>query len=139
MTASDGFIELLKDALNALGPVRVRRMFGGAGVYADGVMFALVADDALFLKADATTRAAHEAEGLTPFVYRAKGQSVALGYWRAPDRLLDDPDEMVEWARRALAVARRSATAKTRSSKANRAGSSGSAKRERRPAGKRKS
>ena len=52
MTASAGFVELLKDALSGLGPVSVRRMFGGAGVYADGVMFGLVADDTLYLKAD---------------------------------------------------------------------------------------
>lgn len=114
MTASDGFIEHLQDALQALGPVSVRRMFGGAGVFADGVMFALVSDDMLFFKADEKTRTAHEAEGLGPFVYRAKGKTVALGYWRAPERLLDDPDEMVEWARRALAVARRGAAVKPR-------------------------
>lgn len=130
MTASDGFIELLKDVLRALGPVQVKRMFGGAGVYADGVMFGLVADDALYLKADQSTRAAHETEGLGPFVYHAKGKAVALGYWRAPERLLDDPDEMVEWANRALAVARRSAAAK-RPAKAKAARSIGSAKRQR--------
>ncbi|MEW5962805.1 MAG: TfoX/Sxy family protein [Pseudomonadota bacterium] len=114
MTASDGFIELLKDALQALGPVSVRRMFGGAGVYADGVMFALVADDTLYLKADETTRGAHETEGLGPFVYRGQGKTVTMSYWRAPERLLDDPDEMAEWARRALAVARRAGARKAR-------------------------
>jgi DNA transformation protein len=52
MTASDSFVDFLKDSLSGLGPVSVRRMFGGAGVYADGVMFGLVAQDALYLKAD---------------------------------------------------------------------------------------
>jgi DNA transformation protein len=112
MTASEGFIEHLKDALRALGAVSVRRMFGGAGVYADSVMFALVADDTLYLKADETTRGAHEAEGLGPFVYRGHGKTVTMSYWRAPERLLDDPDEMAEWARRALAAARRGAAGK---------------------------
>lgn len=112
MSASAGFIELLKDTMRGLGPVSVRRMFGGAGVYADGVMFALIADDTLYLKADASTQAAFEAEGLPRFGYEARNKRIDLPYWRAPERLLDDSDEMTEWAGAALAVARRSAAAK---------------------------
>lgn len=112
MSASAGFIELLQDTMRGLGPVSVRRMFGGAGVYADGVMFALIADDTLYLKADASTQAAFEAEGLPRFGYEARNKRIDLPYWRAPERLLDDADEMTEWAAAALAVARRSAAAK---------------------------
>ena len=112
MTASEGFVELLKDALSGLGPVSVRRMFGGAGVYADGVMFGLIADDTLYLKADDETKRAFEAEGLAPFAYDGHGRKIALPYWRIPERLLDDPDEMVVWAHAALGVARRSAASK---------------------------
>jgi DNA transformation protein and related proteins len=112
MSASAGFVELLMDALSGLGPVSVRRMFGGAGVYADGVMFGLVADDTLYLKADDETKRAFEAEGLEPFGYQGRTKRIDLPYWRAPERLLDDPDEMVAWARTALAVARRAAAAK---------------------------
>ena len=112
MSASAGFIELLKDTMRGLGPVSVRRMFGGAGVYADGVMFALIADDTLYLKADASTQAAFEAEGLPRFGYEARNKRIDLPYWRAPERLLDDADEMTEWAGAALAVARRAKTAK---------------------------
>jgi len=107
MAASAGFIELLKDSMRGLGPVSVRRMFGGAGVYADGVMFGLVADDTLYLKADEATRRAYEAEGLGPFTYEGRGKTVILPYWRVPERLLDDADEMSAWAAAALAVARR--------------------------------
>ncbi len=107
MTASDAFVELLKDNLRGLGPVSVRRMFGGAGVYADGVMFGLVADDTLYLKVDDLTKSAFEAEGLAAFAYESNGRTIALSYWRTPERLLDDPDEMAEWARIALGVARR--------------------------------
>jgi DNA transformation protein len=114
MTASPGFVELLKDALSGLGPVSVRRMFGGAGVYADGVMFGLVADDTLYLKADDDTKRAFEAEGLDRFGYDARGKRIDLPYWRVPERLLDDPDETAAWARTALAVARRSAAAKSK-------------------------
>lgn len=113
MTASDGFLDLLRDTLSGLGPVSVRRMFGGAGIYADGVMFALVADDTLYLKADDETKRAFEDEGLNPFAYEAGGRTIALSYWRVPERLFDDPDEMTEWACIALSVARRSAARKT--------------------------
>jgi DNA transformation protein len=122
MATSEGFIEHLKDVLSGLGPVSVRRMFGGAGIYADGVMFALVADDTLYLKADAETKRAFAAEGLEPFGYDGHGKRIALPYWRAPERLLDDPEEMVAWARIALALARR--TAKPRSRTAGRKGRS---------------
>ncbi len=112
MAASEGFIELLRDALAGLGPVSVRRMFGGAGIYADGVMFGLIADDTLYLKADGETKGAFEAEGLGPYGYGGPGKRIDLPYWRAPERLLDDAEEMVEWARVALGVARRAAAAK---------------------------
>lgn len=109
MTASDAFVELLKDSLHGLGPIGVRRMFGGAGVYAGGVMFGLVADDTLYLKADDETKAAFEAEGLAAFAYESNGRTIALSYWRIPERLLDDPDELLIWAETALAVAMRKA------------------------------
>lgn len=108
MTASAGFLDLLQDLLAPLGPVAVRRMFGGAGIYCDGQVFAFVDDDTLFFKTDEAGRAAFEAEGLGPFTYMTKhGPGTLLSYWRAPERLLDDRDEMLEWAGRALAVARR--------------------------------
>lgn len=112
MALSSGFSELLLDVLAPLGRVSVRGMFGGGGVYCDGVMFGLVADDVLFLKADEATKAPFEAEGCGPFVYNGKGKPIAMSYWQMPERLLDEPDEMVAWARIALGVAQRKAAAK---------------------------
>jgi len=112
MSASEGFVELLKDTMRGLGPVSVRRMFGGAGIYADGVMFGLIADDTLYLKADEKTKRDFEVEGLGPFVYEGGGRTIAMSYWRIPERLLDDPDEMAAWARTALGVAQRATAAK---------------------------
>ncbi len=105
----------------AFGPVVPRRMFSGFGVVADGTMFALVARGTLYLKADPRTVPAFEAEGQGPFTYAVKGtkgrkggQRAILSYWRAPDRLYDDPDELAAWARDALAAAHRAARPKTK-------------------------
>ena len=93
-------------------PVTVKRMFGGAGVYAEGLMFALVFDDVIYLKVDATTVPDFEREGSKPFVYTrfkspGRFRRPSLSYWRLPERLYDDPDELAVWAGRALAVAGR--------------------------------
>ena len=110
-----GLIAYLKDQMAPLGPIASRRMFSGAGLYCDGVIFALILRDTLYFKVDADNRAAYQAEGSTPFRYQARGKTVEIGtYWRAPDRLLDDVDEMLAWARAALAAGRRAATNKPR-------------------------
>ena len=81
-------------------------MFGGAGVYVDDVMFALIADDTLYLKADGTTASAFEDEGMKPFTYTAKGRKpVSMSYWEVPPRLLEEPDELADWARTAHRIA----------------------------------
>ncbi len=93
-------------------------MFGGSGIYDDDLMFALSTGDELYLKADRQTEPDFEAEGSRPFTYEAKnGRRVAMSYWRAPDRLFDDADEMAQWAGKALAAARRAALAKPRQRK----------------------
>lgn len=108
MPVSREFLEFLKDQLAGVGAVAIRPMFGGAGVYAGGVMFALVADETLYLKADAGNQPDFEAEGMAPFTYEGKGKPVRMSYWQAPDRLFDDPEELLIWARRALNAALRS-------------------------------
>lgn len=118
MAVSAEFGEFLKEQMAGLGPVALRRMFGGAGVFLDGLMFALVVDDVLYLKADEPGRAAFEAEGLAPFSYATKnGEHTLTSYWRAPERCLDDPDDMTLWCRRAYDAAlkvNRKAPKKTR-------------------------
>lgn len=111
MAVSQEFLDFLQEALRGLGPVDARRMFGGAGLSVEGLTFAIVVDEALWLKVDDETRATFEAEGCEPFGYTAKGgRRVVMSYQRAPDRLLDDADELVAWGRMALAAARRAAT-----------------------------
>jgi DNA transformation protein and related proteins len=97
----------------AFGTVDVRRMFGGIGIYADGIMFALGHDGSVYLKADELTRAAFEREGQGPFTYDTRsGRHALTSYWRMPDRLHDDPDELARWAAAALAAARRAQAGK---------------------------
>jgi DNA transformation protein len=106
--------EEIRELFSAFGPVSVRRMFGGAGLYAEDVMFALQIGGEIFLKADAETIPALQAEGSAPFVYRAKGRRVVMSFWRLPDRLLDDPEDLANFARAALKVAHRAAAKKSR-------------------------
>ncbi len=106
MAASEGFKDFIRDQLAGFGSVTIRNMFSGAGIYADGVMFALLADDVLYLKADESSARAFAAEGMSPFTYRRAGKApVAMSYWEAPPRLLEEPDELAAWAREAYRVA----------------------------------
>jgi DNA transformation protein and related proteins len=110
---SPEFIAFIKEQMAGFAPVTMRRMFGGAGAFHDGLMFALIVNDCLYLKADEATKSVFEAEGLQPFTYGTKnGKRTVMSYWRAPERCLDDPDEMRDWARRAHAVALKAAAAK---------------------------
>ena len=109
---ASGFNDLLEDLFAPLGGVSLRRLFGGIGVFKEAIMFGLVADDVLYLKADDETSGRFAAEDCGPFIYDGRGKSVAMPYWRLPDRLLDEPDEFAAWARIAFDVAVRTAKPK---------------------------
>ncbi len=102
------YVEYLKDVFELFGPITVRKMFGGYGVYYDGLMFALVSDDALYLKADAENASWFEERGLPPFEYEKNGKRVTMSYRLAPDDIMDDRDEAAQWARRSFDAALRS-------------------------------
>ena len=113
MANSPRFIEFIRDELAPLGSISVRNMFGGAAVYCDGQVFALITGDVLHFKIDAETRPHYEQEGCTPFSYATKdGEHHLTSYWRAPERLLDETSDLIEWARAAIAAAHRAAKAK---------------------------
>src|SRR5690606_28898327 len=106
MAVSAEYKEFVAEQLEPLGPVRIRNMFGGAGVYFDDLMFGLIAGETLFFKVDDRNRADYEAEEMGPFVYEPpSGKSVAMSYYELPERLYDDADELVQWARKALDAA----------------------------------
>ena len=115
MVASDSFAEFLREQLASLGHVTMRRMFGKTGIFCDGLMLAMVTDDTLYFRVDEHNRAAFkEAASFPPLNYEKKGSSIDLSFWRAPERLFDEPDEFVAWARTALAAARRVAAKRER-------------------------
>ena len=119
---ADSFHEYVKELFAGLGPVQIKRMFGGAGGYADGVMFLLLGADTIHIKVDEPLKAELREEGSGPFEWTPKngpraGETIDLGYWRLPDSALDDPDEAAAWGRKALAVAKAKAKAKAKSTK----------------------
>ena len=108
MAVSDGFAAHVRELLAGMGALRTRRMFGGAGVYLDDLMFGLIADETLYFKADADTRPAWEAAGSEPFSFAYKdGRREITSYWRLPASASDDADEAQRWARLGLEAALR--------------------------------
>ncbi len=110
----DPFHEFVAELLAPMGTVSIRRMFGGAGVFREGLMFALLANDTVYLKCDPALRADLEAEGSAPFLWTkpSTGEEIDMGYVSLPSSAMDDPDDASAWARRALAVAKAKAAAK---------------------------
>ncbi len=112
MAISEEYRQFVEELFAGFGPVTIRSMFGGGGVFHDGIMFAIIADETLYLKADDTNRESFEAEGMGPFTYKAKGRETGMSYWEVPERLYDDPDDFADWARSAYAVSFRSSKSK---------------------------
>lgn len=99
----ESFAEYVRDQLQEMRGLRLRRMFGGYGVYCGSMFFAIVHKDRLYFKTDAATRAAYEERGMQPF--RPSAKQTLANYYEVPPDILDDASSLVEWARRALAAA----------------------------------
>jgi DNA transformation protein len=108
MTANPQFAGMVLDLLSEMGPVNNRRMFGGAGLFMDGVMFALIASEMLYLKVDAQNQPAFEDLSLETLTYERQGKWITLSYFKAPDECFDDPDVMMDWCQDAWEAAKRS-------------------------------
>ncbi len=118
MSESASDLAFAVELLSGMGRVEARRMFGGAGLYAEGLMFGLVDDGIIFLKVDAALKEALVAAGSRPWVYsQSKGPKAGVpqetSYWSLPEAALDDPDEARDWGRRALAAAQAIKAVKT--------------------------
>ncbi|MDF2231565.1 TfoX/Sxy family protein [Albimonas sp. CAU 1670] len=107
MAVNPDLADWASDMFGQLGEISVKAMFGGAGIYCDGVMFALIGrDDEIYLKAEGVLASALRAGGSTPFTYTRDGAARTMGYWRIPEDGLDDPEEACMWASRSLDIAR---------------------------------
>jgi DNA transformation protein len=105
--------DFLIDLFSDFGPVMIRPMFSGFGISADGINFALALRSGLYFRADEQTISRFEAEGSTPFQYQTRARTVTVNsYWQLPARLFDDPEDLTNWARAALAAAQRAALRK---------------------------
>ena len=92
------FVDSLDDVFALFGLVSAKRMFGGYGIYHNGLMFGLVADEVLYLKADDISVDEFEQHGSRPFEYEKNGKIVKMSYYLAPDEIYDDPEKAKEWA-----------------------------------------
>ena len=106
------------DLFVAFGPIRLRRFFGGEGIYAGDTMLGMVFNnDTIYFKTDAETRKAFDAEKSKPFTFYKGKELITMTWLSLPDRLYDEPDELAQWARAALKIARASPTAKKKARK----------------------
>ena len=108
MSVSEHYIEFVRDLLADFGPLRIKRMFGGAGIYSGDLFFAILADDTLFLKVDDENRAGYQDLGIRPFAFEMKNGRVAtMSYYPVPPDVLDDREELGPWVQKAIEAARR--------------------------------
>lgn len=105
MPLSPGFSDYVLELLTGFGRVQAKRMFGGAGLFRDGVMFGLLLNDVVYFRVDEALAVDLKERGSAPWVYTRNGKPREMGYWRMPETAADDPDEAVAIARRAYAAA----------------------------------
>ena len=108
------FVSYVVDLMQSVGPVHAKGMFGGYGIYLDGLMFGLIADSVLYLKADKETEKEFRDRGLEVFTYSKKGKEIKMSYYQAPEGALEDAEEMNSWANMAYSVALKAASKKTK-------------------------
>lgn len=116
MNDDRGFVDYLLELLDEFPAVTAKRMFGGYGIFREGLMFGLVADSTLYLKVDKENKANFEERGLEPFTYDGKGKPMQMSYHQAPEEALDNAEDMLEWAESAYAAALRAKKPKRKKS-----------------------
>lgn len=122
MAKDDAYLEYLHELLDPLGKISSKTMFGGHGVYCNGIIMGLVIDESLYLKVDEQTQPLFIREGCAPFVYQAKLKQVAMSYWSVPDEAMESSEQMLPWARYAYAAALRKVKIAPKKKKAKQAG-----------------
>ena len=108
------FVSYVVELMQSIGPVKAKGMFGGHGIFLEGLMFGLVADSDLYLKVDKETEREFKVRGLEAFTYNKKGKEFKMSYYQAPEEVLEDVEEMNSWATKAFSAALRTASKKRR-------------------------
>jgi len=103
MAVSESYREFVLEQLGRVTPVTGKSMFGGVGIYAQGLFFALIAEDRLYFKVDDTTRPEFERLGMEPF--RPFGEDSAMGYYEVPADVVEDSVQLAAWMKKAIDVA----------------------------------
>jgi len=106
------FVSYVVDLMQSAGPVYAKSMFGGHGIYLEGLMFGLVADSVLYLKSDKETEDDFRAKGLEAFTYNKKGKEYKMSYYQAPEETLEDSEVMNFWVNKACSSALKAAAKK---------------------------
>lgn len=108
------FASYTVDLLQGMGPVYSKGMFGGFGVFLDGLMFGLIANNELYLKVDEDNLSEFESLGLQPFTYEAKGKPMSLSYYQVPEECIDDAELLIHWGNSGFGAALRAAAKKSK-------------------------
>lgn len=116
-TTKNEFAEYVVELMQTIGPVYSKRMFGGYGIFLDGLMFALIADNTLYLKVDKESQHDFEQKGMEAFTYYKKGKPCSMSYFQAPEETIEHADEMNTWANKAYSAAVRAAHSKSSKTK----------------------
>ena len=106
------FVNYVVDLMQSIGPVTAKGMFGGHGIFLDGLMFGLIADNVLYLKTDKENVEEFTARGLVAFKYNKKGKAYKMSYYQAPEEALEDEEVMNSWANNAYNTALKAASKK---------------------------
>ena len=111
------FVSYVTEMMQTIGPVSPKKMFGGYGIFLEGLMFGLIADNVLYLKADKEIENEFKAKGLDAFKYYKKGKEYNMSYYQAPEETLEDSEEMKSWANKAYSAAIRASLKKANKKK----------------------
>lgn len=98
---------IVEEILENIPGIQSRSMFGGWGIFKDGIFFALIADGALYFKVDENNKKDYEEFGSEPFVYTAKGKSMTMSYWNLSEEIMNDREKLIEWVDKSVSVALR--------------------------------
>ena len=102
------FLDYIKDLLEPIGDITCRAMFGGYGIYKDGMIFAIIDDNELYFNGVASTAKVFEDSGAQQFSYQGKKGLVKMCYWKVPSDIIDDKEKLIDWANLAIKSAKES-------------------------------